>query len=66
MRHSHATLLRSRGVNPKGVHERLGRSNVQTTLNTNGHVLPTAQRAAVAQIGEALGRTISRGKRQNL
>jgi integrase len=54
LRHSHATLLLSRGENPKVVQERLGHESVKTTLDLYGHVFPTAQRDAAALVGTLL------------
>jgi integrase len=54
LRHSHATLLLSRGVTPKVVQERLGHESVKTTLDVYGHVLPIAQRDAAALVGSVL------------
>jgi integrase len=45
-RHTHATLLLSRGVNAKVVAERLGNS-VEVVMSTYAHVLPTMQEAAL-------------------
>ena len=39
LRHSHATLLISKGENIKVVSERLGHKDITTTLNTYTHVL---------------------------
>ena len=46
LRHSSASLLLAAGVHPKVVAERLGHSNVNLTLNTYSHVLPTLQQDA--------------------
>jgi len=46
LRHTMATLLLSKGVNPKIVSERLGHSSIALTLDTYSHVLPTMQRDA--------------------
>jgi len=54
LRHSHATLLLSGGMNPKVVQERPGRQSVKTTLDLYGHVLPTAQREAATLVGNVL------------
>ncbi len=52
IRHTHATLLLEAGVSAKVVQERLGHSNISTTLDIYSHVTPTLQQSAV----EALGR----------
>lgn len=54
LRHSCASLMLHAGESIKVVQERLGHANVQTTLNTYAHVLPTMQRAAAHRLGEAL------------
>lgn len=54
MRHTHATLLLKLGENPKVVQERLGHTNITTTLNTYSHVLPTMQRDVAQRINDAL------------
>jgi integrase len=46
LRHTMATLLLSKGLNPKIVSERLGHSSIALTLDTYSHVLPTMQRDA--------------------
>lgn len=43
VRHTHATLLLQSGVNPKIVQERLGHSDISTTLNIYTHLTPTIQ-----------------------
>ncbi|MBM7604009.1 integrase [Metabacillus crassostreae] len=47
LRHTHATLLLSEGINPKVISERLGHSNIKITLDIYSHVLPTMQEEAV-------------------
>lgn len=47
LRHTHATLLLQSGVNPKVVQERLGHSNITTTLDIYSHVTPTIQAEAI-------------------
>jgi integrase len=41
-----ATLLAGSGINPKVVAERLGHSNINTTLEVYTHVTPGMQREA--------------------
>ena len=47
MRHTHATLLLEAGVPAKVVQERLGHSNIATTLGIYAHVTETLQESAV-------------------
>lgn len=54
LRHSHATLLLSYGINPKVVQERLGHGSVRTTLDLYGHALPSSQRHAAVVAGKLL------------
>jgi integrase len=54
LRHTHATLLLSKGVNIKVISERLGHSNIKVTLDTYSHVLPTMQEEAVRKLDEIL------------
>ncbi|NHN33501.1 site-specific integrase [Paenibacillus agricola] len=44
MRHAHATTLLQSGENIKVVQERLGHTNVTTTLSTYSHVMPNMQK----------------------
>jgi integrase len=50
LRHTSATLLLSKGINPKIVSERLGHASVVLTLDTYSHVLPTMQKDATEKI----------------
>lgn len=54
LRHTCATLLLSKNVNPKIVSEMLGHSSIAITLDTYSHVLPTMQQSAVQALEEAL------------
>ncbi|HDT6577495.1 site-specific integrase [Bacillus cereus group sp. BfR-BA-01489] len=47
-RHSHASYLINKGVTPLVVAQRLGHSNVATTLNTYSHLYPSKQAEVVA------------------
>ena len=54
LRHTCATLLLSRNVNPKVVSEMLGHSSIAITLDTYSHVLPTMQQSAVHALEDTL------------
>jgi integrase len=54
LRHTCATLLPSRNVNPKIVSEMLGHANIAITLDTYSHVLPDMQEQAAKAMEEAL------------
>jgi integrase len=54
LRHTCATLLLSRNVNPKIVSEMLGHASIAITLDTYSHVLPNMQQSAVRALEEAL------------
>ncbi|PLS87636.1 MAG: site-specific integrase [Actinobacteria bacterium] len=54
LRHTCATLLLSKNVNPKIVSEMLGHANIAITLDTYSHVLPDMQEKAARAIEEAL------------
>lgn len=54
LRHTHATLLLSKGVNVKVVSKRLGHSDIKVTLDTYSHVLPTMQEEAVRHLDEII------------
>jgi integrase len=54
LRHTCATLLLSRNVNPKIVSEMLGHATVAITLDTYSHVLPNMQDAAARALEDAL------------
>lgn len=55
LRHTAATLLLGRGVNPKIVSEMLGHATIAITLDTYSHVLPDMQQQAAAAMEAALG-----------
>lgn len=54
LRHTCATLLLSRNVNPKVVSEMLGHATIAITLDTYSHVLPDMQEKAAKALEEAL------------
>ena len=55
LRHTAASLLLGRDVNPKKVSEMLGHSTVAITLDTYSHVLPTMHREAARVMDDLLG-----------
>ena len=54
LRHTCATLLLTRNVNPKIVSEMLGHSTIAITLDTYSHVLPNMRDQAAAAMEEVL------------
>jgi len=54
LRHTCATLLLGRNVNPKIVQEMLGHANISETMDTYSHVLPSMQESAASAIETAL------------
>lgn len=54
LRHTSATLLLGRGVNPKIVSEMLGHASISITLDVYSHVPPAMQAHAVAAMDDAL------------
>jgi len=50
LRHTHATMLLSQGVNPKIVQERLGHSTISVTMDVYSHVMPGMQKQASDQL----------------
>lgn len=55
LRHTAATLLLGRGVNPKIVSEMLGHASIGITLDIYSHVLPDMQAQAAVEMDAALG-----------
>ncbi len=54
LRHTCATLLLSKNVNPKVVSEMLGHASVRITLDTYSHLMPDMQEKAAQALEEAL------------
>jgi integrase len=48
LRHTYATLLCSKNVNPKVVQEMLGHANISQTMDIYSHVLPNMHDEAAA------------------
>ena len=57
LRHAHATLALTAGINPKIVSERLGHSSVAVTMDIYSHVLPGMQEEAALAVENLLERT---------
>ncbi|UOY93157.1 site-specific integrase [Ectobacillus sp. JY-23] len=55
LRHTHATILIQQNVNVKLISERLGHSDIQTTLNTYSHVLPDMQKSVSDKLDKIIG-----------
>jgi integrase len=55
LRHTCATLLLSKNVNPKIVQEMLGHATISQTMDTYSHVLPGMGDVAATALEEALG-----------
>ena len=53
LRHTAATILLLKNVNPKIVSEMLGHATIAITLDTYSHVLPIMQDSAVEAMEEA-------------
>lgn len=47
LRHTHATVLLAAGVHPKIVQERLGHTQISTTMDTYSHLISAMQQVAV-------------------
>ena len=52
LRHTHATVLLAAGIHPKIIQERLGHSNISTTLDIYSHLVAGMQQAAVDVFNE--------------
>jgi integrase len=55
LRHTAATLLLSKGINPKIVSEMLGHAQVSITLDIYSHVTPHMQQQAAGAMDDELG-----------
>jgi integrase len=60
LRHSHATILLSQGVQPKVVSERLGHSSIGITQDLYSHVMPHMQEEAAHQVDVAFDAAIEK------
>jgi integrase len=55
LRHTAATLLLGRGINPKIVSDMLGHARIAITLQLYSHVTPHMQQQAAGAMDAALG-----------
>ena len=62
LRHAHATLALTAGINPKIVSERLGHSSIAVTMDIYSHVLPGMQ----AEAAQAVEDLLSQARRKRL
>lgn len=60
LRHTHASLLIATGVHPKAIQARLGHASITTTLNTYGHLMPSAFAGVGARVESLLNPTSGR------
>jgi hypothetical protein len=58
LRHTCATLLLSKNVNPKIVSEMLGHATIAIALDTYSHVLPNMQDSAAKAMEDALSQSV--------
>ncbi len=56
-RHTHASLLIAASVHPKAIQARLGHASIATTLNTYGHLMPSAFEGIGARVDALLTAT---------
>ncbi|WP_026593437.1 site-specific integrase [Bacillus sp. UNC437CL72CviS29] len=54
LRHTHATILIQRNVNVKLIADRLGHTDIQTTLNTYIHVIPDIQKSVAEELAKVI------------
>ena len=59
LRHTHATMLIEAGANLKDVQERLGHSNIQTTMNKYVHNTEEMRNESVNLFEKAAGSVIA-------
>jgi len=52
LRHTHASLLIAAGVHPKAIQARQGHASITATLNTYGHLMPSAYAGLGAKLEE--------------
>ena len=65
LRHGHATLALTAGMNPKVVSERLGHSTIAMTMDTYSHVLPGLQAEAALAVEQLLAQAREKRRGSN-
>jgi integrase len=56
LRHPYATLLLANGESLAYIRDQLGHSSIKITVDTYGHLVPGASKAAVDRLNELTGR----------
>jgi integrase len=54
LRHTFASLLIDQGEHPKYIHNQLGHSSIQVTMDIYGHLMETANQKATSRLGRAV------------
>jgi integrase len=62
LRHSHASLCIDMGINVLLLSKRLGHKNIETTLNTYGHLYPNKQRSLAEELNEKVITSARKGQ----
>jgi integrase len=58
LRHTYASLLIQNGESLAYVRDQLGHASIKITVDTNGHLVPGANKAAVDRLDELTGRNL--------
>ena len=58
LRHTYASLLLQNGESPVYVRDQLGHHSIKITVDTYGHLMPGANKAAVDRLDDATGRNL--------
>jgi integrase len=54
LRHFFASMLISQEESPKHIQDQMGHTDIKTTFNTYGHLMPQAKREAAAKLKQSL------------
>jgi integrase len=58
LRHTYASLLIQSGESLASIRDQLGHHSIKLTVDTYGHLVPGANRAAVDRLDDATGRNL--------